>query len=131
MNICAEFEEPMSILCQLTIWTRFGLYIIKLKVTVTLTFDRLISKSKGFICTSETNVCAKFDKPRSILYQVIMRTRFGLYINITTVTVTLTFDHKINRDHLHSNMDVCAKFDEPRSILCLVIRQGLVYISTC
>ena len=92
MNICTEFKEPMSILCQVIIWTRFVLYIIKLKVTVTLTFDRLISKSIGIIYTPETNVCAKFDEPKSILCQVIIRTRFGLYINMLTVTVTLTLD---------------------------------------
>ena len=34
------------------------------------------------------------------------------------VTVTLTFNLKINRDHLHSDTHVCAKFDEPRLILC-------------
>ena len=92
MNICTEFEEPMSFLCQVIIWTRFGLHIIKLKVTVTLTFDGLISKSIGIIYTPETNVCAKFDKPRSVLCLVIMQTRFGLYINIMMVTVPLTFD---------------------------------------
>ena len=37
-----------------------------------------------------------------------------------TVTVTLTFDRKIDRDHLNSDIHVCAKFDEPKSILCLV-----------
>ena len=55
MNTCTEFEEPMSILCQVIIWT------------VTLTFDGLISKSIGIIYTPETNMCAKFDEPRSIL----------------------------------------------------------------
>ena len=146
-------------------------------VTVTLTFDRLISKSLGIIYTldkclfqiwrtyvnsesiyhpdkvwsiyqhveglcdldlwqidlkinrdhlhSNTNVCTKFDEPRSILCLVIIWTRFGLYINMWTVTVTLIFDLKINRDHLHSKTYVCAK---PRSLLCLVIfhtRKGL------
>ena len=56
MNICTEFEEPMSILRQVIIWTRFGLNIIKRMVTVTLTFDELISKSIGIIYTPETNV---------------------------------------------------------------------------
>ena len=78
MNICTEFKEPMSILCQIIIWTRFVLYIIKLKVTVTLTFDGLISNSIGIIYTPETNVCAKFDEPRSVLCLVIIWTRFGL-----------------------------------------------------
>ena len=92
MNISTEFEEPMSILCQVIIWTRFGLYIIKLTATVTLNFDGLISKSIGIIYTPGSNVCANFDKPRSILCLVNMQTRFGLYIKIMTVTVTLTFD---------------------------------------
>ena len=82
----------MSILCQVIIWTMFGLYIIKRKVTLTLTFDGLISKSIGIIYTHEINVCAKFDEHRSILCLNIMLTRFGLYIKIMTVTVTLTFD---------------------------------------
>ena len=88
---------------------------------MTLSFDGLISKSIGIIYTPGTNVCAKFDKPRSILCLVNMRTRFGLYIKIMMVTVTLTFDLKINQDCLHSDTHVCAKYDESTSILCLVI----------
>ena len=88
MNICTEFEEHMSILCQDIIWTRFGLYIITLKATVTLNFDVLISKSIGIIYTPGTNLCAE---PRSILCLVNMQTRFGLYIKIMRVTVTLNF----------------------------------------
>ena len=97
MNICTEFKEPLSILCQVTIWTRFGLYITKLKATVTLTFDGLISKCIGIMYILMTSVCAKFDEPRSILCQVIMVTRFGLYINRMTVTVTLTFDRMTSK----------------------------------
>ena len=82
----------MSILCQVIIWTPFVLFIIQLKVTVTLTFDELISKSIGIIYTPETNLCAKFEEPRSIPCLLIIQTRFGLYINVLTVTVTLTFD---------------------------------------
>ena len=70
---------------------------------------------------SNTNVCAKFEEPRSILCLLIIRARFGLYVNMLMVTVTLTFDLKINRDHLHPETHVCAKFDKPTSILCLVI----------
>ena len=92
MNIFTEFKEPMSILCQVIISTRFILCIITLKVTVTLTFDGLISKSIGIIYTPETSVCAKFDEPRSILCLVIIPKRFGLYINMLTVTDQLTFD---------------------------------------
>ena len=51
MNVCTEFEELVSILCPVIIWTRFGLYIIKMKTTVTLTFDGLISKLVGIIYT--------------------------------------------------------------------------------
>ena len=93
MNICTEFEEPMSILCQVIIWKRFGLYLIKLKATVTLNFHGFISKCLRIIYTPGTNLCAKFDEPRSILCLVNMRTRFGLYTKMMTVTVTLTFDH--------------------------------------
>ena len=121
MNICTKFEEPMSVVCQFIIWRRLGLYIIKLKFTVTLTFDGLISKSIGSIFTLENNVRARFDESRSIQCLVIMRTKFGLYINKMTVAVTLTLDLKINRDHLHSDTNVCAKFDEPTPILCLAI----------
>ena len=92
MNKCTEFEEPMSILCQVIIWTRFGLYIIRLKASMKLNFDGLISKSIEIIYTPGTNVCAKFDKSRSTLCLVNMRTRFGLYIKIMKVTATLTFN---------------------------------------
>ena len=68
------------------------LYIIKLKATVTLNFERSMSNSIGIIYTPGTNVCDKFYKPRSIRCQVYMQTSFGLYIKIMTVTVTLTFD---------------------------------------
>ena len=118
MNICTEFEEPMSILWQVIIWTRFVLYIIKLKVTVTLTFDRFISKSIGIIYTPKTNVCAKFVEPRSILCQVIIRTRFGLYINMLTVTVTLTFDRLTSKSiaitHTPTHMSV---FSSSRAVI--------------
>ena len=119
MNICTEFGEPMLILCQ-DIWTRFGLYTIKLK---TLNFDGLISKSIGIIYTPRTNVCAKFDKPRSILCLVNMQTRSGLYIRVMTVTVTLTFDKLTSKSIriIYAHTHVCTKFDKRRSILCLVI----------
>ena len=51
-NICIKYEGPSSILSVVIIWTKFGLYIIKLKATVTLTFHGLISKSIGIIYTS-------------------------------------------------------------------------------
>ena len=67
------------------------------------------------------HACAKLDKPRSVLCLVIIRKMFGLYVKMLKVTVTLTFDLKINSDHLHPKTHVCAKFEESRSILCLVI----------
>ena len=94
-NVCTKFDEPRSILCLVIIRTRFGLYIKMLTVTVTLTFERLISKSKGIIYTN-TNVCTKCDEPRSILCLVITGTRFGLYSNMLMVSVTLTFDRLIS-----------------------------------
>ena len=50
-HVCAKFDNPRSILCLLIIQSRFGLYVSKLIVTVTLTFDRLTSKSMGIIYT--------------------------------------------------------------------------------
>ena len=97
MIIRTEFEEPMSILCQVIIWTRFGLYIIKLKVIVTLTFEGINLKSPRDHLNSRKNVCVKFDKPLSLLCLVIIRTRFGLYTNILMVSVTLTFDRLISK----------------------------------
>ena len=92
MNIYTEFKELLSILCQVIIWTRFGLYTNMLTVSVALTFDGLISKSIRIIYTPKTNVCAKFHEHRSILYRVIMRTRFWSICQNNDVTVTLTFD---------------------------------------
>ena len=46
-----------------------------LTVTVTLTFDLNINRDR---LHSETHVCGKFDKPRSILCLVIILTRKGL-----------------------------------------------------
>ena len=123
INICTEFEEPLSILCKVIIWTRFGLYIIKLKATLTLNFYGLISKSIGIIYTPGTNVCAKVDKPRSVLCLVNLQTRFGLYIKIMTVTVTLTFDQLTSKSigNCYTLTQISAKFDEPRSILCIIV----------
>ena len=92
MNICTQFEEPMSILCRVIIWTRFGQYITKLKATVTLNFDVLILKSIGIMYNPGTNPCAKSDEPRSVLCLVNIQRSFGLYFKIVMVTVTLTFD---------------------------------------
>ena len=80
-----------SILCLPIIWTRFGLYVNMLTITVTLAFDRLTSKLI-WIIYSETHICAKIDKATSIPCLVIIRTRSGLYVNMLTVIVTLTFD---------------------------------------
>ena len=43
MNIWTKFEGPRSILCVVIMYTMFGLYIIKLKATVTLTFKVTIA----------------------------------------------------------------------------------------
>ena len=91
-----------------------------LKATVTLTFDGLMSKSVGIIYTP-IQLSAKFEEPRSILCLLVIWARFGLYVNMLKVTVTLTFDLKINRDHLHPETHVCAKFEESQSIVCLAI----------
>ena len=124
----------MSILCQVIIWTRFVLYIIKLKVTVTFTFDRLISKSIGIIYTPETNVCAKFDEPKSILCLVI-RTRFGLYINMLKITVTLTFDQLTSKSIGIICTPRCMSVPNMTNLsqFCVYLSsgQGLVYISIC
>ena len=50
-HVYAKFDKPRSILCLVIIRTRFGLYVNMLKVTVTLTFDQLTSKSIGIIYT--------------------------------------------------------------------------------
>ena len=121
LNVSANFDKPMSIPCLVTIRTRFGLYTNMLTVFVTLNFDILISKSIGIIYTSIQKSVPNLMNVGQFCVLVIFRTRFGLYINMLTVTVTLTFDLKINRDHLPSETHVCAIFDKPRSILCLVI----------
>ena len=132
--VCAKFDKPRSILCLVIIRTRFGLYqYVDGQCDLDLwPINLLINRD---YLHPKTHICAKFDKPRSILCLVIIRTRFGLYVNMLKVTVTLTFDLKINRDHLHPETYVCAKFDKPRSILCLVIirtRFGLYqYVSHC
>ena len=48
-HACAKSDKPRSILCLVIIRTRFDLYVNMLKVTVTLTFDRLASKSIGIM----------------------------------------------------------------------------------
>ena len=88
MNVCTEFTETMSTLCLVTMSTRFGLYIIKLKATVHRDLDLWWINLKRDHLHFRSNVCAKFDKPRSILCLLIIRTGFGLYVNIVMVTVT-------------------------------------------
>ena len=103
-----------------------------LTVIVTLTFDRLTSKSIWIIYSPK---CMSVPDLRNLgqLCLVIIQTRFGLYVNMLTVTVTSTFDLKINRDHLYPKMHVFANFEEPRSILCLLsirTRFGLYFMMT-
>ena len=110
MNICTEFEEPMLIMCQVIIWTRFGLFTNMLTVSVTLTFDRMISKLIGIIYTP-----IQMSSPNLTnlgQFCVLLSSGQGLvYISIRGVT--MTFDLKINGDHLHSETHVCAKSDRP------------------
>ena len=86
MNICTNLKD----LGQFCVCTMFGLYIIKLMVTVILTFNRLIWKSIAIMYTPKRY--AKFDKPRSTLCLVIIGTSLGLNVNMLTVTVTFNFD---------------------------------------
>ena len=76
----------------------------------------------------EINICAKFGDPCSILCQVIIRTRFGLpkvKFKLPCDLDLTKIDLKIDRVHLHPEMNVCAKFGDPSSIL-LSSGQGLV-----
>ena len=125
MNICTRFEELMSIICLVIICRRFSLYFIKLMATVTLAYDKLISKPIETIYTP--NVCAKFEKPMSILSSYHPDNVWSIYQHLD-VTKTLTFDPLISKS---IGIIFTAKFDEPWVILCLVIiwtRFGL-YIS--
>ena len=89
MNICTEFEGPKSVLSVVIIWTKFCLYNIKQKATLTLTFDGLISKSIGIIYTPR-QICGPNLANLEQFCLVIIQTRFCLYINMIMVTVTLT-----------------------------------------
>ena len=122
-HVCAKFDKPRSILCLVIIWTRFGLYVSMLKVTVDLDLWPIGLKIDRDHLHSNTNVCAKFEESRSILWLVIIWTRFGLYqfVDGHCDLDLYPIDLKINRDHLHPKTHVCAKFNKPRSILCLVI----------
>ena len=118
-RVCAKFDKPRSILCLVII--RFGLYVNMLKVTVTLTFDRLTSKSIGIIYTPR---CMSVPNLRNLgsFCVVIIRTRFGLYqyVDGHCDLDLQPIDLKVNRDHLHPKTHVCSKFDKPRLILYLV-----------
>ena len=121
IQIWDKFVEPRLILCLVINQTRFGLYVNMLMVTVTLTFYRLTSKSTGIIYNPK-RMSAKFEEPKSILCLVIIRTRFGLCVNMMMFTMTMTFDWLTSKSiGIIYTLYVCAKFDKPRSILCLVI----------
>ena len=79
-----QIEEPGSIL--------FDVYVNMLTVTVTLNFHRLTLKSIWTIYTPRRMFVPYLRNTRAFLCVVIIRTRFGLYVNMLTVTVTLTFD---------------------------------------
>ena len=90
-NVCAKFEESGSILRLVIIQTRSGLnqYV---DVQCDLDLYPIDLKINRDHLHPEMHVCAKFDKPTSILCLVIIWTRFGLHVNMLKVTVTLTFD---------------------------------------
>ena len=90
-NVCVKFEESRSILCLVIIRTRFGLYQYT-DVQCDLDLYLIDLKIDKEHLQQNTNVCAKFEEPRSILCLLIIRARFGLYVNMLMVTVTLTFD---------------------------------------
>ena len=81
----------MSIPCLLIIWTRLGLYQ-HIDDLCDLDLGQIDFKINKDHLHSNTNVCSKFKEPRSILCLVIIQTRFGLYIDMLTVIVTLTFE---------------------------------------
>ena len=121
-HVCAKFYKPRSILCLVIIQTMFGLYQY-VDGHCDLDLWLIDLKLNMIHLLSETHVCAKFDKPRSFLCLVIIRTRFGLYQYVDghcDLDLWL-IDLKINSDHLHPKTHVFAKFDIPRLIQCLVI----------
>ena len=115
--------------------TMFCLYIINLKATVTLTFDRLISKSIGIIYTPIQMSLPNLMNPRSILCLLIIQARFGLYVNMLMVTVTLTFDRLTSKSvgiiYTPRHMSVPNLTNLGQFCVYLSSGQGLVYMSTC
>ena len=87
----AKFDKPMLIPCLFIIRTRFGLYTNMLMVSVTLTFDRLILNLIGIIYTPiQMSVLNLTNLSQLCVY--LSSTQGLVYINVLTVTVTLTFD---------------------------------------
>ena len=133
-NVCAKFEESRSILCLVIIRTRFGLYqymyvdghcdLDLYLIDLTINSDHLHSK---------THVCAKWDKPRSILCLVIIQTRFGIYVNMLKVTLTLTFNRLTSKSigiiYTPRRMSVSNSRNLGQFCVYLSTGQGLVCIN--
>ena len=115
----------MSIPCLVIIRTRFSFLYQHVDGLCDLDPRQIDLKINRDHLHSNTDVCAKFYKPMSILCLVIIQSRFGLYINMLAVTVTLTFDQLTSKSiriiYIPRAMYVpCMYHVWPRSILCLV-----------
>ena len=113
-NVCTKFDELRSILCLVIIRTISGLYINMLTVTVTLTFDRLTSKSIGIIYTPR-QMSATFEEPTSILCLVIIILSIYQHVDGHCGLSLRRFNLKIYKNHLNFTTNVCDNFGEPRS----------------
>ena len=118
-HVCAKFDKPRSIPCLVIIRTRYCLYVNMLKVTVTLSFDGLTSKSIGIIYNPRRMSVPNLTNLG--VFCVVIWTKFCVcqYIDSFCDLELWPIDLKINMDHLHPQTHVCAKFYKPRSILCL------------
>ena len=131
-NVCAKLEESRSILCLVIIRRRFGLYqyvdghcdLDLYPIDLKINRDHLHPK---------THVCAKFDKPRSILCLVIIWTMFGLYVKMLKVTVTLTLDRLTSKSigiiYTQRRISVPNLRNLGQCCVLLSSGQGLVYIN--
>ena len=104
------------------IWTRCKLDrpILLHCLIVTLTFEL---KIKTDHLDSTVNICTKFGKCTLNCCLMIIWTRFKLDRPILPhcLTVTLTFDLKIRRDHLDSTVNICTKFEKCTLNWCLMV----------
>ena len=113
--------------CLVLMCTMFSLYIIKLKATVTLIFNGLISKSIGFIYTLIQMSVPDLRNPGQLFVYIYPYKVWSIsqYVDGHRDLDLCPIDLKINLNHLHLKMQVCAKFEEPRSIPCFVIIQTM------